>query len=92
LKLPHFAQAYRERRRQVVEHAVGQLQQLTAEAATTLRRNLACGHGPTEVRAAVAVLDMAIKAIEISDMTQRIEEMEQLLKRTGSYESTLSET
>jgi hypothetical protein len=80
LKLPRFAAEYRERRRQIVELAVTQLQGLTADAATTLRRNLTCGTPAVEVRAATAVMELAIKAIEVADLAQRVEDLEMLAK------------
>src|SRR5687768_1104504 len=57
LRLPAFQAEYRAARRQVVEHGLSQLQQLTSEAAATLRRNLGCGLPSVEVRAALGVLD-----------------------------------
>ena len=78
LKLPRFAAEYRERRRQIVELAVTQLQGITADAAAALRRNLTCGTPAVEVRAAAAALALAIKADEVADLAQRVEELELL--------------
>src|SRR5271163_1806791 len=57
LKLPAFLAAYRGARRQVVEGALGQLQQATGEAVDALKRNLKSGQPGNEIRAAVAILD-----------------------------------
>ena len=77
LKLPQFQSAYRAARRQVVEAAVGRLQQASSEAVATLERNLTCDQASVEVRAAVAILDQSIKAVEILDMEERLAELEQ---------------
>jgi hypothetical protein len=83
LKQPHFAREYRERRRQVVEQAVTRLQNLTAAAGEALKKNLTCGHAPTEVRAAVAVMELSLKAVEVGDLAQRIAELEALVQGTN---------
>ena len=92
LKRPHFAREYPERRKQVVEAAVTQLQQLTADAAAALRRNLTCGHAPTEVRAAVAVVELSIKAVAVGDLAQRVEELELLAKEEAGREKLTPQT
>jgi hypothetical protein len=79
LRLPDFQSAYREARRRVVEGAIGRLQQVTNKAVDTLERNLACGQPGSEIRAALGVLDHAVKAVELVDLVERVEELEQLL-------------
>lgn len=74
-----FKAAYREARRQVVEHGVSVLQAACADAAKTLRRNLECGHAATEVSAAKAVLDQSVKGVELTDLQERVEQLEALL-------------
>ncbi len=73
---PVFAEEYRAARRQVVENALAQLQQATGEAAATLRRNLTSGVASVEVRAAMAILDFALKALEWADLESRIARLE----------------
>ena len=84
---PSFRARYREARRQVVEHAIVSLQQTTSDAVGTLRRNLTCGVPASEIAAAKAVLDQAIKGVELLDLAARIEVLEQATEaakgRTG---------
>src|SRR5438067_6253103 len=74
---PPFKARYRDARRQVVEQAVSQLQQAASDAVSTLSRNLKCGIPAVEVGAAKAVLDQAIKGVELVDLVARIEQLEQ---------------
>jgi hypothetical protein len=76
LLLPEFQAAYRRARRQIVEAAIGQLQQATGEAVETLRRNLTCGHAGAEIRAAAAILDQAIRGLELVDLEERLAALE----------------
>ena len=74
---PEFKARYRAARRSVVEGAIGRLQQAATQAVDALARNLACGIPAVEVGAAKAVLDQAVKAVELVDMAERIEALEQ---------------
>src|SRR4051794_2896709 len=74
---PEFHAKYRAVRRQLLEHAITQLQCSTSDAVATLRQNLYCGHPPTEVRAAVAILDHAVKSVELLDLQERLATLEQ---------------
>ena len=76
LQEPAFAERYRAARRQVVEGAIASLQQTASEAAATLKRNLRCGTPSVEVRAALAVLEQAIKGAELLDLQERIAALE----------------
>ena len=76
MKLPEFRAKLRDARRAVVEGAIGRLQQTATEAVETLRRNLTCGTPAVEVRAATAILDQAIKAVELFDVVERVEQLE----------------
>jgi hypothetical protein len=66
LRNEKFLAKYRQARRQVVEHAVGRLQEITSKAVATLEHALVCGHKPTCVRAALGILEHATKAVELS--------------------------
>jgi hypothetical protein len=77
LQRPDFMERYRAARRQVVEGALANLQQATSEAAATLQRNLTCGVPSVEIRAAVAILDQAVKAVELLDIEERVAALEQ---------------
>lgn len=74
-----FQRAYRMARRRVVEHSISELQAATSEAVATLKRNLKCGNQSVEVRAAQIILDQSVKAVELVDLAERVEELEQLL-------------
>jgi hypothetical protein len=59
------------------------LQSVARAAVATLARNLKCGVPSTEVAAARAILDTAIRAHELEDMTLRIEQLEQMIQGKG---------
>src|SRR5204862_4497344 len=73
---PSFKARYRDARRQVVDLAVTGLQQATSEAVATLSRNLKCGVPASEIAAAKAVLDFAVKGVELVDLAERVEALE----------------
>jgi hypothetical protein len=75
LKEPAFNREYREARRQIVEGAVCRLQQTMIMAVLTLNRNLTCGLPATEVRAAQVILEQSVKAVELADLAQQVEEL-----------------
>ena len=77
MQQPAFTERYRAARRQALEGAIGSLQQAASEAASALRRNLACGVPSVEVRAALGILEQAIKGAELLDLQERIEALEQ---------------
>jgi len=68
LHLPEFQTAYRQARRQLVEGAVGRIQAATGQAVDTL---LAVARGGAKdadrVRAAVALLDHALRGLTAAD-------------------------
>ena len=76
LKDNDFKSDYRAAKRQTVEAAITRIQQLTGEAVETLQRNLTCENPAVEVRAAQAILDSAIKGVEIDDILERLEVIE----------------
>ena len=78
-----FQAAYRQARRQVVEQAMSELQAACSDAVATLRKNLNCGAANVEVSAAKTILDQAVKAIELVDMEERLEQLEQWLETTS---------
>jgi hypothetical protein len=73
---PSFKARYRDARRQVVEMAVCQLQTATSDAVESLSRNLKCGVPASEIAAAKAVLDFAVKGVELVDLAARVEQLE----------------
>ncbi len=80
LKRPEFQAAFRAARRQVVEAAIGQLAKISAAAVEALQRNLTCGHKPTEVRAAIAVLDQAIGGAAVAELQTEIDELRAVIR------------
>ena len=74
---PSFKARYRDARRQVVELAVANLQQATGDAVETLARTLKCGVPASEIAAAKAVIDFAVKGVELVDLAERVESLEQ---------------
>lgn len=78
LKDAAFQAAYREARRAVVQHAMTQLQRATGEAVETLRRVMQNSESPASARvaAAKAVLETAVKGLELEDLEARIAALE----------------
>ena len=79
-----FQQAYREARREVVQHAIVQLQKATSTAVQTLITIMEAvdASASSRVAAARAVLDMSLRAIEIEDLEHRIGALEAAQKGT----------
>ena len=76
LKEDDFTAEYRRLRRDAVEQAASQLQRSSGAAVETLRKNLSCGNPNAEIAAARIILEQAVKAIEILDLTERLEKIE----------------
>ena len=78
LKVPEFATAYREARRDAFRQSIARLQQGTSAAATTLLKTMVDPNAPAsvKVRAAEAIFNHAAKAIEIEDIDARVSELE----------------
>lgn len=73
-----FAEAYRAARRDAVGQAIARLQQASAAAVAVLCQLMADRTKPASVRLAAAskVLDLSIRAVELEDITQRLEALE----------------
>jgi hypothetical protein len=78
LKDAAFQTTYREARRHVVQQAIAQVQQATSEAVEALRAIMSNGDAPASARvsAAKAVLETALKAVELEDIEQRLQALE----------------
>ena len=88
LAQPTVRAAWLEMRRQVVDQALMGVQAATAEAVATLRACLADDMPPSvRVRAATAILDTAVRAVEINDLAERIEQLEQALAEQSEQAS-----
>lgn len=83
LSNPVFVRAYRAARRQLLEAALGQLQQTCSEAVETLKRNLRCGKPAVEIRAAATILEQAVKGVELTDLVEEVEELKQAFADRG---------
>jgi hypothetical protein len=79
LQDPDFQVAYRQAQRQIVEKAIVELQRACSDAVKTLTRNLNFGQPAVEVSAAKVILDRATKGVELSDLVERVEQLESLL-------------
>ena len=80
-----FQAAYRTARRHVVQHAVARVQQATCTAVETLEAIMQDPEAPASARvsAAKAVLETAIKGIELEDLEARIAALELTFKGPG---------
>jgi sulfite exporter TauE/SafE len=79
LKDPAFAAAVREARRRTLEQALGALSAAAAEAVETLRGMLGAQSEAVRVRAAVAILEHAMRGAEVTDLEERIAALEAAL-------------
>jgi hypothetical protein len=59
------------------------LQRTATQAAATLRRNLKAARPADQIRAAVSVLDYALRGVGLIDLLERIEGLERLAKGEG---------
>jgi hypothetical protein len=84
LRKPAFRAAYRKARAVVVEGAVAALQRACNEAVEALKRNLGCRHPPSEIRAAVAILEQSLRAVELLDLAERVERLERRRRKAAA--------
>jgi hypothetical protein len=77
-----FQNQYRAARRALVQHGIGQLQKATSDAVQTLRQVMRDTASPASARVAAArtVLELALKAVELEDIEQRLTQLERLLE------------
>ena len=77
-----FQAAYRQAKQKVVGHAITQVQQAAGEAVETLRQVMSDPENPasSRVTAAKAVLETALKTVELEDLIARVEKLEQMAK------------
>lgn len=85
LQDPDFKERYREAKREAVAQAVARLQQVSSQAVETLWVIMTDDEAKdsTRVTAAKAVLEMAIKGIELEDLAARIDALEKSLGGKG---------
>ena len=90
LQLDDFQVCYRAARRQVVEHAIAQMQQDCSVAAKTLRivADDAAAPASARVAAARAIIENAIKGVELGDLEDRIKRLEETLLASGGQRAS----
>ena len=78
LKVPEFAAAYRQARRDAFSQSIARLQQASSAAVSTLLKVMIDPNSPSssKVRAAECVMNHTIKAIEIEDIEARVAVLE----------------
>lgn len=76
LREKDFLTDYREARRSIMETATTELQKSALEAVETLKRNQNCENPAVEIRAAKAILDLAFRGMETTDILERLEQIE----------------
>ena len=80
-----FQEQYRTARREVVNQALAQLQRVSSIAVNTLSEIMEDTKAPagSRVSASKAVLELAIRAVELEDILQRLEALEVEVARSG---------
>jgi hypothetical protein len=81
LKDEDFSAAHRQARKDALDAAIAALQGAAARAAHTLEDELDSDSSGIRVRAAISILDRAIKGQELFDVIQRLEDLEELLEK-----------
>ena len=81
-----FQAAYREARGKVIRQAIAQAQSACSEAIKALREIMNNTESPasTRVSAAKAILETSIKAMETEDLIERVNRLEEKIKRRRS--------
>ena len=82
LNEPDFSQMYRAARRKIFDDALSDLQKATGEAVATLRRNLQAESESAQIRAAIALIELAIRGRELGELEDRISTLEERLSDT----------
>jgi hypothetical protein len=82
MREPDFKQALREGRLDLMEGAVGKIQQACSEAVETLQSVMRNEQSPASSRVAAArcVIEMALKAVELQDIESRLTALELAVK------------
>ena len=81
-KTPEFEREFRQARHDSYSKAVARLQRASGAAASVLLKTMVDPQTPpaSRVKAAVSVLDIAIRAIERDDLEQRLSALEQAIE------------
>jgi hypothetical protein len=78
-----FNSAYRQARRQVVAQAMAKIQGAMASAVNTLGEVMGDINAPASARVAAArnILDLGIRAVEMEDFEERLNNLEEIIER-----------
>jgi uncharacterized protein (UPF0147 family) len=90
LQIKEFHTAYMKARRESVKQGIARLQNATGEAVSVLQEIMSDKEAPRSVRvaAAKAVIEYSIKAVEIEDLAQRVDELESVMAATTKPQVT----
>jgi hypothetical protein len=80
LKEEDFSRAYKQARKDALDAAIAALQGSATRAAHTLEDELDSDSSGIRVRAAISILDRAIKGQELFDVIERLEALEEVLE------------
>jgi hypothetical protein len=80
-----FHAAYMTARRETVKQAIAQLQNTTSEAVAVLKEVMSNKNANdfARISAAKAIIEYSIKAVEIEDLAQRVEDLESVMAATA---------
>lgn len=81
LRLPEFQLAYRQARQQLLDRAVGKLLAACSLAVDTLREQLQTVRSTDRIKAALGILNQAIRGAELLDLAERVSELERQHKQ-----------
>jgi hypothetical protein len=86
LRDPRFRERVQEIRRRAVDEAVGQMVAAMTAAVTKLRNLIENGERETtQLRAALGLIDLTLKAAALADLQERVEQLEQLRQGRNSH-------
>lgn len=90
MQLPAFQSRYRAARRNLVESAIAQLQRDATVAVRVLREVAEDAEAPAAARvtAARTILEQSISAVELTDLMERVEQLETALVDGGKQRQT----
>jgi DNA-binding NarL/FixJ family response regulator len=80
LSRPRFRAVVRQLREQMTSEAIGTLTREMNTAAIMLKKLLKAGKDETRLRAARAIIELAIRAREHADLEQRVAELEEAVR------------
>jgi AcrR family transcriptional regulator len=85
-KDPRFRERVQEIRRRAVDDAIGQMVAAMTAAVTKLRNLIENGEREsTQLRAALGLIDLTLKAAALADLQERVEQLEQLRQGRNSH-------